>query len=255
MNIFSPRPKRSRRASRVPFNPWNYNPSLGYAWSSSPYSSPSTLPWTFPPSPTPSPGPFSPSSWMASTPYDWGNPWYPQSPFSTPQAPWNTLLPPWHPSYSSHTYDRCQPTLNWDISTHPTSHDNQGKFSDLTATVPDNIEKIRIYVEKPAISYWTKQWGYATAYKRGGKAISLLDVLEAIYNYFQEPVSIDVLPPQYQSMLSAAYTERVAKSGAAYTGLARVDVLNGNRILYGMRPLSYGNASGTMYIALHLRKA
>lgn len=142
--------------------------------------------------------------------------------------------------------------LNWDISTPPASHDNRRKFTDLKGTVPDNIEKIRIYVENPDLSYWTKQWGYATAYKRGGNAITLLDVLEAIYIYFQEPLSLDMLPLQYQRMLTAVYTERIARSGASYNGLTRVDVLNGYRVLTGMRPLSYGDAAGTVYIALHL---
>jgi hypothetical protein len=149
---------------------------------------------------------------------------------------------------------------NWDISTPPaasfTSLDSpwSSAFPDLTATVPEHIEKIRIYVEQPVISYWTKRWGYATAYKRGGKAITLLDVLEAVYNYFQEPISVDLLPPQYQSMLTDAYTRRISKSGALYSGMARVDVLNGHRVLSGMRQLSYADASGAIYIALILRK-
>ncbi|KAJ7750088.1 hypothetical protein DFH07DRAFT_1034589 [Mycena maculata] len=280
MNIFSTTPKRSRRSSHVgcvsvlgvhsshsspqfipPVNPWNLN-SFPYTWPLSPYSSASTLPWAFSQSP-PTPAPFTPSSWAQSglpPTHGWGNSWYPQSPFSTctPQAQWITPLPPvpsWHsPLTSFPGQSRYQP-LNWDISTHPASHDNQAKFTDLKATVPDTVEKIRMYVEKPSMLYWTKQWGYATAYKRGGEAITLLDVLEAIYVYFQEPLAVDVLPPQYQSMLTATYTERIANSGAAYSGLARVDVLNGYRILSGLRPLIYGDAAGTMYIALHLVKA
>ncbi|KAJ7033410.1 hypothetical protein C8F04DRAFT_624077 [Mycena alexandri] len=125
---------------------------------------------------------------------------------------------------------------------------------DLKAAVPAHIEKIRIYVETPELTHWTKQWGYATAYRRGGRSITLLDVLEAVYNYFQEPVSVDVLPPQYQGMVAGAYSKRVAKTGGAFGGLTRVDVLNGCRVLSGMRALSYGDAAGgTMYIALELR--
>jgi len=143
---------------------------------------------------------------------------------------------------------------DWDITTPPAMAFGFSLNLDLNATVPEHIEKIRIYIETPAISYWTKQWGCATAYKRGGNAITLLDVLEAIYNYFHEPLSVDVLPPQYQSLLTAAYTQRIAQSGAAYSVLSRVDVLNGYRVLTGMRPLSYDDASGTMYIALCLGK-
>ncbi|KAJ6483700.1 hypothetical protein DFH09DRAFT_1461041 [Mycena vulgaris] len=124
------------------------------------------------------------------------------------------------PAFSGNFQYQAMP--NWDISTPPAiafkSYDSHGS-TDLTATVPEHIEKIRIYVEKPTISYWTKHWGYATVYKRSGKAITLLDVLEAIYNHFQEPLSIEVLPPQYQSLLTAAYSERVAKSGRHTVGL------------------------------------
>jgi hypothetical protein len=154
-------------------------------------------------------------------------------------------------------YSQYQPMPNWDISTPPaTACDTHGlsAFLALQDTVPEHIEKIRIYVEKPAISYWTKRWGYATAYKRGGMAITLLDVLEAIYNYFQEPLSVDVLPLQYQSMLTAAHAQRIARSGEPYSGLSRLDVLNGYTLLTGMRPLSYRDAAGTMYIALCLEK-
>lgn len=152
---------------------------------------------------------------------------------------------------------------HWDVSTPPATspafdiHGFSGSAFDdvdLKAAVPAHIEKIRIYVETPELTHWTKQWGYATAYRRGGRSITLLDVLEAVYNYFQEPVSVDVLPPQYQGMVAGAYSKRVAKTGGAFGGLTRVDVLNGCRVLSGMRALSYGDAAGgTMYIALELR--
>ncbi|KAJ7133752.1 hypothetical protein C8R43DRAFT_1023009 [Mycena crocata] len=263
MNLFSPRPKRSRRSSRVPFNPWNYHTSQSYTWPSSIYSPlhpPSALPWTSSGlSPTLLP------SWGASTfhSYGWENSWYTQSPYNTsPQTPWPSsmsMVQPWslYPNYTQH-----QSMSNWDIATPPatsfSAHDSRGMavFTDLTVAVSESVEKIRIYVEKPVISYWTKQWGYATAYKRSGKAITLLDVLEAIYNYFQEPLSVDVLPPRYQGMLTAAYSKRIAKSSALCgSGLARVDVLNGCRVLSAMRHLSFGDAAGTIYIAVELRRA
>ncbi|KAJ7125381.1 hypothetical protein C8R44DRAFT_875188 [Mycena epipterygia] len=271
MNIFSPRRKRSTRSesSCIPFNLLNFNPSPPHAWPLSPHSSPATLPWTFPHSPLLTTPPFSSPSWGASSPLpcnEWGNSGYPPSPFSpaTPQVPWVTVLPaqPWYsPTPVCPGYSQYQTLPTWDISTPPHSafppHDSHetSAFMDLKSAGPEHIEKIRIYVESPALSHWTKQWGYATAYKRGGKTITLLDVLEAIYNYFQEPLSVDVLPPQYQGMLTAAYTERVSMTGEAYSGLCRVDMLNGYRVLSSMRPLSYGDAAGTMYIALNLRKA
>ncbi|KAJ7496631.1 hypothetical protein FB451DRAFT_1549715 [Mycena latifolia] len=259
-----PRQKRSMRSSRIPLNPWKFISPPSYSWPLSPYPSPSTSPWNYPYFSAPS-RPFTSSPWETSGPFssDWENSWYSQSPSSTP---WATPLPPMQLWYSPLTLQLSdspyQPMPNWDISSPPsmalafTSHGHgTPAFPDLTAAVPESIEKIRICLEQPAISYWTKQWGYATAYKRGGKAITLLDVLEAIYNYFQEPLSVDVLPPQYQSMLIAAHTERIAKSGAhSYTGLVRVDVLNGLRVLPGLRQLNYGDASGTIYLAVTLHK-
>ncbi|KAJ7672079.1 hypothetical protein B0H17DRAFT_1141242 [Mycena rosella] len=275
MNIFSssPRQKRSRRSSRIPFNSWNFNstpPCNG--WQLSSYSSPLNLPWNYHHLPAVSSSALPQSPWGTSShspSHGWGNSWYPQqsfstppSPFSTPQLPWATPLPPVQPWYSpmlAHPGNSpYQPMPKWDISTPPATafplHALHGGNHglNLTAAAPETIEKIRIYIETPVISYWTKQWGYATAYKRGGRGITLQDILEAIYNYFQEPLAVDVLPLQYQSMLTAAYTERVAKAGGAYGGLARVDVLNGFRFLSGMRQLSYGDASGTVYIALTL---
>ncbi|KAF7362460.1 hypothetical protein MVEN_00593600 [Mycena venus] len=252
MTIFSPRQKRSKC---VPFTPSHVSPV-------SSFSSPSNLSWSFP---HPLPPTFSPPSCGACSPLpsnDWGNSWHPQSPFSTPQNTLMTTSPqiqPW--SLSMATYpssSQYHPMPNWDISTPPATafdHHALSAFLDLMATVPEHIQKIRIYVEKPTISYWTNQWGYATAYKRGETAITLLDVLEAIYNYFQEPLAVDVLPLQYQSLLVEAYNRRITRAGAAYNpGLARVDVLNGYRVLSGMRPLNYYDASGTMYIALCLGK-
>ncbi|KAJ7645918.1 hypothetical protein DFH06DRAFT_1095996 [Mycena polygramma] len=272
MNIFSPHSESHRSKRRVH---WNLNPSPTWVWPPSQNSSQSTMAWNI------STPPFSPPAWGSSSTSPWGNSWYPPSPFSTPEAssrplPWaNSGFPPFgQPSWTTSppsiplyslpgtypSYSQYQPTPNWDISTPPaTAFDTHAlsAFSDLSAAVPAHIEKIRIFVERPAISYWTKQWGYATAYRRSGKAITLLDVLEAVYNYFQEPLPGDAVLPQYQGMLTSAYAQRVAKAGpgAAYSGLARVDVLNGTRVLTGMRPLSYGDTAGTMYIALCLGKA
>ncbi|KAJ6491596.1 hypothetical protein C8R47DRAFT_1121165 [Mycena vitilis] len=280
MNIFSPQSHRSKRRVH-----WNVDPAPTWVWPPSQHSSQPTMAWNI------STPPLSPPAWGSSPTSPWGNSWYPISPFSTPQAssrpsPWANSgfapstfgsaqlswttsppsislsplqpfyrLPGTHPSYSQY-----QPTPNWDISTPPaTGFDTHGlsAFSDLQAAVPARIEKIRIFVERPAIAYWTKQWGYATAHRRNGKAITLLDVLEAVYNYFQEPLPVDAVLPQYQGMLTSSYAQRVAKAGAgaADGGLTRVDVLNGTRVLMGMRPLSYGDAAGTMYIALCLGKA
>ncbi|KAJ6593209.1 hypothetical protein B0H19DRAFT_1089403 [Mycena capillaripes] len=268
MNLFSPSRKRSMRSSRIPFNPWNFSPSPSHVWPilMTPHSSSPTS-WSVP-LPGFSPVPFSPLPLGVSTPLpsdDRRNSLLSPSPFSPPQILWTTsppsiLLPPTQsppPTNPSYQY---QPMPDWDMSTPPATEFNPhglSAFSDLNAILPAHIEKVRIFVETPALSYWTKQWGYATAYKRDGKAITLLDVLEAIYNYFQEPLSVDVLPPHYQGMLTNAYAERIVKAGpgAPYSGLSRVDVLNGYRVLSGMRPLSCADASGTMYVALCLAMA
>ncbi|KAJ7099355.1 hypothetical protein B0H15DRAFT_819959 [Mycena belliarum] len=274
MNIFSsPRQKRSKRLTRTPFNSWNINsrPPL-YSWTLSPFPPPSALPWISPLS-TPALPPSPAQSWGTSgrfSPNDWLNSWYPSTAFSTPQTPWTAPLPSVQPWLSPTTDYNIKPIYDavpdWDISTPPATapaFSSQPRvhwtptaaFPDLAAEVPEHVETIRIYVEKPAITYWTKQWGYATAHKRSGRALTLRDVLEAVYHYFQEPLAADALPPQYQSALAAVYSERIALNGPPeYAGLARVDVLNGLRVLAGMRQLNYAaDASGIMYIALSLR--
>ncbi|KAJ7286930.1 hypothetical protein C8J57DRAFT_1460405 [Mycena rebaudengoi] len=269
MAIFSP---RSTRSSRIPFTNFTSPASSPPPnWFNSPFSSPPPSPWNSPSLLGFSPLPFSPSPFRTPSPLhsqNWGTPWYSHSPQT---AAWYTPLPPVQPWFSPMAsypgYPPYQPTSpyqkipKWDLATPPSlalqpyGSDVQGE---LKSTIPKHVHKVRIYVETPDLAYWTKQWGYITAYKRNGKDITLLDVLEAIYNYFQEPLASDAVPLQYLHMLTAAYTTRLSTTGtlanAGYGGLARMDVLNGYRVVAGMRLLSHGDAGGTMYVALNLRK-
>ncbi|KAJ7163064.1 hypothetical protein C8R46DRAFT_1221865 [Mycena filopes] len=244
-----------------PVPAWNYNPMPPYNWPATAYNwsspAPAPPPWNYPHSSA-----FYPPSWGHTASSHWGSSWYPPSAFDTPQAPW-TAHQSWHPPTPTYpSYPRYQPMPHWDVSTPPATspafdrHGFSGPAAaafdhvDLNAAMPAHVEKIRIYVETPDLACLTRQWGFATAYRRGGRSITLLDVLEAVYNYFQEPVFIDGLPPQYQGRVTGAYTKRAAKAGGAFGGLTRADVLNGRRVLSGMRVLSYGDVA---YVALELR--
>ncbi|KAJ7718647.1 hypothetical protein B0H16DRAFT_1387705 [Mycena metata] len=174
------------------------------------------------------------------------------TPFLTPTS---IAFPPWSPAlvcspaWSHLSPELCSPRgaypyLDWDITcfpstakrcTTPSAHQTLDSL-DGPATFPSTRLLTISYADtdNPILMHWESHWGPIFARGQGAHAVTVENVLDAIYTYFNQPLSHAdraALSGPAWDMVSEAYYRRLPQSPnlGAYDvsrGALRLDVLN-----------------------------
>ncbi|KAF7343683.1 hypothetical protein MSAN_01948200 [Mycena sanguinolenta] len=165
-----------------------------------------------------------------------------------PPPPFGQPIPMQPPVWSSElnpelsTPRGTHPFIDWDITQFPSSarlHESSDSQTDPTFTSPaifPPTELITIsYGDTPILSFWENRWGPIFALGQGGHPVTLEDVLNAIYRYFDQPLTTEdqaMMSNHTWGVVCDAYHRRCDRPPnlRAYNvtrGPLRVDVLNG----------------------------
>ncbi|KAJ7732365.1 hypothetical protein DFH07DRAFT_929079 [Mycena maculata] len=144
------------------------------------------------------------------------------------------------------------PYLDWDITQFPSSarlftstHSHTAATLDGPATFPPTHLLTLSFADNPAHLHWECQWGPIFVRAQGLRSITVEDVLDAIYQYFNQPLGpadfATVSPPAW-NLISDSYYQRLPRSPnlRAYDvrrGALRLDVLNGATKFSGLQPV------------------
>ena len=185
-------------------------------------------------------------------------------PGTFPAEPWGTPVPMRiHPHLLYNPYNPLAPILQWDII-HRAEQARAltgrelfvpVKLSDQ-ATSPAS-PKIWIFSDHPYLAIWMEEWGPIVIEK--GK-ITVRDVLDAIWEYFQQPLTEDEyhrISATPDGLRNLMYTARQRARDSfelclvtRKNGFKRVDVLGGHRKFQGLRPVAYNNMTWKAFLGL-----
>ncbi|KAJ6522271.1 hypothetical protein B0H19DRAFT_1386703 [Mycena capillaripes] len=134
------------------------------------------------------------------------------------------------------------PYLDWDVTQFPSSalrciseHSRDVPAFDSPAIFPPTQLITLSYADTPVLLRWENQWGPIFARGQGLHPVTLENVLDAIYQYFNQPLSpadrAMISEPAW-CLISDAYYRRLPRSPNlraydVHRGALRVDVLNG----------------------------
>ncbi|KAF8896312.1 hypothetical protein BD779DRAFT_1618347 [Infundibulicybe gibba] len=155
------------------------------------------------------------------------------------------------------------PALQWDIIHRAEqARTYTGRHTlvppNLTASaVEPSATKLYIASDHYSVSYWMEKWGPIMVEKSD---ITVRDVLDAIYDYFQKPLSPDDLQKIRESAESYNNLNRAARQRtqdeyqlstlSEQYGYKRVDVAGGHRRFQGLRPVVFQNQTWKLYLGL-----
>ncbi|KAJ7240770.1 hypothetical protein C8J57DRAFT_1193008 [Mycena rebaudengoi] len=211
----------------------------------------------FPWSPIPPPVPFPATPWATAhqIPFD---PPPPPPLFEDTPPPWAQVVPvtptpappppppqPWNVQQSQLNPDLCSPRgshpyIDWDITQFPSSaqrcispHSKIAAPLDGSATYPPTGLITITFADNPILAHWEQQWGPIYARSQGLHSLTVENVLDAIYQYFNQPLGPNdraTVSQHSWGLISDAFRYRLPKSPnlPAYDigrGVLRVDVL------------------------------
>ncbi|KAJ7027401.1 hypothetical protein C8F04DRAFT_1122385 [Mycena alexandri] len=251
------------RCPRASCFPWPPSLTFGRAPQRPPIAQAAFPSWWVPPHPTPPSAPVipplsPPRDSLRRVRFDDGNvpppvlegPSVNTSPFLTPTA---IACPP---AWSHLSPELCSPRgaypyLDWDITRFPSTaqrctspHSHQTPISfDSPATFPPTQLITISYADTPTLMQWEAQWGPIFARSQGIHPVTVENVLDAVYQYFNQPLSHAdraALSTPAWNMVSDAYYQRLPRSPnlKAYDvsrGALRLDVLNGATKFSGLQ--------------------
>jgi hypothetical protein len=236
--------------------PLNPNPGRPALWTS-PFNAPLDLPSPANTPVWPLPSPARVANAPPALPYWW-------EPGTFPVQPFNTAVPlRLHPHIIYNPINPSVPMLQWDILhraeqariltgrqvTIPVNLDAQ-------AVLP-NVSKIYISSVHPLLALWMESWGPIMVEKPD---ITIRDILDAIYEYFQKPLTrrdfrrISESPYSADYLTISAHRRAKASYELYFVGLAsgfrRVDVMGRNRQFQGLRPVIFQDNTCKLFLGL-----
>lgn len=116
---------------------------------------------------------------------------------------------------------------------------------------------IWIFSDHHNLASWMESWGPIIVEKPN---ITIRDVLDAIWNYFQQPLTqyeVDRITADPSNIYNLTYSaqQRAHDSFELYpvgliAGFRRADVLGGHRRFQGLRPVVYQNLTWKVFMGL-----
>ncbi|KAJ7654331.1 hypothetical protein B0H17DRAFT_386349 [Mycena rosella] len=240
--------------------PWPASLTFGRTPRRLPLPQPTLLsPWPCNPLPmTPPPPQFIPQTRWDS--FDEPPPFIGMTP--APCAPMTPFLPPilpspqaWPQPQINLSPELCSPRgthpyLEWDITQFPSSaqlcttpYSRKPAPLDGGATFPPTHLLTLSFADNPVTQVWEQQWGPIFARGQGAHALTVEDVLDAVYRYFNTPLTPEdreLVSPHAWGLICDAYYARLPRSPNmraydARRGALRLDVLTGTRKFSGLQ--------------------
>lgn len=130
-----------------------------------------------------------------------------------------------------------------------------------SATTP-KTKMMYVSSDTPYLEYWMKRWGPILIEKTD--EIKVRDLLDAIHEYFQQPLveqdveALEASSPENMERVRIAAGFRIRQSYdmlpavSACQGLRRSDVLGGLRRFQGMRVVIFGDRTWKVYLSLSM---
>lgn len=190
-------------------------------------------------------------------PYWWEPGTYPVQPYDSPVP---VRL---HPHIIYNPVNPSIPILQWDIL----HRAEQARLYtgrqvivpvnlDVEATLP-KVSQVYISSDHPLLTLWMESWGPIMV---ENDSITIRDILDAIYEYFQKPLTRRDFRrisrhPQNVARLTFAAHERAKDSYELFpvslaSGFKRVDAMGGHRRFQGLRPIVYQDNTWKLFLGL-----
>ncbi|KAJ6611938.1 hypothetical protein B0H10DRAFT_2054639 [Mycena sp. CBHHK59/15] len=142
------------------------------------------------------------------------------------------------------------PHLDWDITRFPSSaerctspHSKTKATLDGAATFPPTNLITLSFADNPVLGHWERQWGPIFARGQGLHPVTVENVLDAVYQYFNQPLSpadFATTSTHAWGLISDSYRRRLPRSPNLRAvderrGALRLDVLNGATKFSGLQ--------------------
>jgi len=120
-----------------------------------------------------------------------------------------------------------------------------------------NVKTIYITSDHPVLQVWMESWGPIMVEKPN---ITICDILDAIYEYFQQPLTrgeyrrIKESPHNLACLIYAAH-HRANDAHELYSrelavGFRRIDAMGGHRRFQGLRPVVYQDSTWKLFLGI-----
>lgn len=120
-----------------------------------------------------------------------------------------------------------------------------------------SVNKIMITTDNPILSAWMEHWDPIVIEKA---KITIRDILDAIYEYFQQPLTRDeyrlfeASPENMCALVDAAHKRandayELYRSGLA-GGFKRIDTMGGHRRFAGLRPVVFQDNTWKLFLGI-----